>query len=392
MTVLILGSDGYIGHTLTHHLLSLGHKVAGLDNYCRRVRVENMGSNSLTPIGSPSGRIAELKNRYGSNFIHSMECNLGIDSPVYLRNYLSTIKPDAIIHLAEQPSAAWSMISPSYAARTQQENIIGTLDLLWSMKEECPEAHLIKLGTMGEYGTPNCDISEGKIPEDCIGEIQDEYTGAVAECPMADLLFPRTANSFYHLSKVHDTHNIEFCCRNWGFRSTDIMQGIVFGLPNSCLTRFDYDECFGTVINRFIVQTLAKEPLTVYGLGNQIRGYLTIEDSIKCITIALSNPPEMGTYRTFNQFAQTFTINELTEMVCESAKILGITVPKISHIENPRNEAEIHYYNPVHSNLSTLGFVPDLDFQNSITITMERLMPYSYDIIKDVLNPNIKWR
>ena len=385
MKILILGSDGYIGYPLTLHLLKQGHEVYGVDNHSRRRRVNELKSDSLTPILSVVGRIGYL-NQY-ENFVGQTTISLGSDSHGHIQLLLNHFKPDTIVHLAEQPSAPWSMQSAHHASATQHENVIGTLHLLWAMHEECSKAHLIKLGTMGEYGTPNCDIPEGEIPHYCIDD-EDK----ARRCPMAGLLFPRTAGSFYHLSKVHDTLNIHFACRNWKLRSTDIMQGVVFGLTNSDkmeeLTRFDYDECFGTVINRFCVQAIIGQPLTIYGEGGQTRGFLTLNDSIQCLTLAIENPPSMGEYRTFNQFENIYSINGLAMAV---RKACNLPVA-IDHIENPRKEAEQHYYNPTHQKLFDLGYEPTTDILSEITKLLQQLLPFRDRIREEVILPKISWK
>lgn len=378
MRILLLGIDGYIGWPLALHLRNKGYNILGVDNHSRETRVFNVGSGSLTPI---ERRITTLPtNRMTLGYDYSPLCTL-----------MTEFNPEAIIHLAEQPSAAYSMISVHYAAETQLQNVIGTLHLLWAMKEFCPSAHLIKLGTMGEYGTPNCDIPEGTIPKKCLDGIEP--------CPMEGLMFPRRAGSFYHLSKVHDTYNIEFACRNWGLRSTDIMQGVVFGLNETKndneLTRFDYDEYFGTVINRFCVQSIIGHFLTVYGKGEQKRGFLPLKDSIQCLTIALENPPNEGEYRTFNQFENLYTINQLAKMVQESFHELHLDRSfylDVEHIPNPRLEAESHYYNPAHQKLFDLGYVPTIDIQQEITNLIRRILPFRDRVIKEVIMPKTNWR
>lgn len=393
MKIVVLGDDGYIGYPLTINLLMKGHEVLGMDNYSRRHRVEDLGSNSLTPILSTEDRKKFLDNNFG-NFMGQVNILLGRDLAVYLKQLTEAFKPDAIIHLAEQPSAAWSMRDVNGAAVTQYENVIGTLHLLWVMKECCPEAHLIKLGTMGEYGTPDCDIPEGRIPAFCTG---NSHNNESLLCSMAGLMFPRTAGSFYHLSKVHDTHNIEFACRNWHLRATDIMQGIVFGLESNKLpgvesmTRFDYDECFGTVLNRFCVQAILGMPLSIYGSGNQVRGFIPLRDSIKCIEIALNNPPHRGEYRTFNQFEVAQSIIGIADIVCSEASKLGISTSS-EHLHNPRIEAEEHYYLPVHEKLFDLGYVPQVDMPVDINNLIEQLLPYRDRINYKVIQPTIKWR
>jgi len=393
-TITILGIDGYIGWTLALDLLNKGYKVAGLDNFCRRDRVRSFGSDSLTPISDIKKR-SEILESY-PNFIDRIAVLDMTDKPLF--DFIEFVRPDVIIHLAEQPSAPWSMKSSDRSYATQRDNVLGTLNLLWAIKQHCPEAHLIKLGTMGEYGTPDCDIPEGRIPKYGVG-VSDikNYCACYEEgydCPMQDLLFPRTAGSFYHLSKVHDTYNIEFACRNWGLSSTDIMQGVVFGLNEpadpSLFTRFDYDEYFGTAINRFCAQALIEHPLTVYGKGNQTRGFLPLKDSIQCLNIAIENPPSLGEYRTFNQFENIYSINSLAEMVRSSAAELGLNVD-ITHISNPRKESEEHYYNPTHQKLFDLGYVPTTDIQNEITKLITQLKPFTKRIKPSVILPKTLW-
>lgn len=387
MRVLILGIDGYIGWSLALHLKKKGHEIFGIDDFSRRKRIGGYGLNSVTPI-------AEFYIREEMLGFSIPKFSLGIDESSYIKRVLKEFKPEAIVHLAEQPSAPWSMKSLEKAMQTQEGNVLGTLQLLWTIHQVCPQAHLIKLGTMGEYGTPNCDIPEGRIPEGCLGgRWQDEDFKEF--CPMSGLLFPRTAGSFYHLSKVMDSLNIEFCCRNWGLRSTDIMQGVVFGLNETDkdeeLTRFDYDECFGTVLNRFCAQTIAGFPLTIYGSGTQTRGFLPLKDSLQCITLALEQPAVEGEYRTLNQFESTYSINQLAQLVLEEGIKLGI-VGEAQDIPNPRNEAEHHYYNPAHQTLFSMGYIPTTDIRGEIKTLLTKLLPYKDRINKDLILPKIQWR
>lgn len=404
MRVLVLGNDGYIGYPLTIHLLKRGHTVLGVDDYSRRRRVELYAFDSLTPITLPTVRGKYLKNEY-LHFVGQVNASLGNDSEGYIRSIVSAFKPEVIVHLAEQPSAPWSMEDAKTATKTQHENVLGTLHVLWAMKEECPKAHLVKLGTMGEYGTPPIDIPEGMIPNKPCWHIKDVEInpedlgpGRIIrldkKCPMSNLLFPRQPGSFYHVSKVMDTYNVEFACRNWGLCSTDIMQGIVFGLQEvnniNELTRFDYDEYFGTVLNRFCAQALINHPLTIYGKGMQTRGFLTLSDSILCLTIAIENPPAKGEYRTWNQFENIYTLNTLAQKVAEAADRMGIRVTS-THIENPRNEQENHYYNPAHQKLLDLGYRPDTDIDASIASTLRVLKPYKERINSEVIDPTTQW-
>lgn len=379
MRILILGSDGYIGWALTNHLKAHGHEVYGLDNLIRRSRVEAVESNSIIPIGNPSERFSMYKEMLYDS----------VRSSVKIEWRLTHIMPDAIVHLAEQPSAPWSMRNSSAAADTQSDNTLSNLKLLWAIKKACPDAHLVKLGSMGEYGTPDCAIPEGEIPEDnpqCVA----------GNCPMKDLQFPRKPGSFYHLSKVFDSQNIEFACRVWGLRSTDIMQGVVFGTRTDEIdpfinpTRFDYDEYFGTVINRFCAQAIAGIPLTVYGNGSQTRGYLRLKDSVECLRLAIENPPENGEYRVFNQFDQTHSINRLADMVCKIGIDMGLNT-SIQHIANPRVEDYNHTYNPVHTKLQELGHDPHWSLNNEIADILQDLLPHKDRINPKVILPKTNW-
>jgi nucleoside-diphosphate-sugar epimerase len=388
MKIVILGIDGYIGWPLALDLLEQGHEVAGVDNFSRRLRVFNEGSDSLTPISSIEERTTILHN-YG-NFKGLFKIKLE-EAPSRLSGFLDDIKPEAIVHLAEMPSASWSMINAYTTKTTQYENVIGTLNLLWAMKECCPDAHLIKLGTMGEYGTPECDIPEGEITDRCLD--MDEGDECVL-CPMSGLPFPRSPGSFYHLSKVHDTHNIIFACKNWSLRSTDIMQGVVYGLIDTTpdkLTRFDYDEYFGTAINRFCTQALIEHPITVYGKGNQQRGFIPLKDSIQCLNIALNNPPKAGEYRTFNQFERTYSLNYLSMVVYDSARKFGLK-PDVQNIPNPRNELEEHYYNPTYQKLFDLGYEPTDNIIEEVDHLIETLIPFTDRVKKEVIMPTTEWR
>ena len=368
MNILILGIDGYIGWPLANHLKDLGHTVTGIDNFSRRYRVERCGSRSLIPISTIPQRqkLFDIKD----------------DTLHFVESFSNDV--DVIIHLAEQPSAPWSMVSRQQAVTTQRQNVLGTLNVLWLMREFCPDAHLVKLGTMGEYGTPPCDIPEGEIPLKM--PCNDDYD---TPCPMGGLSFPKSPGSFYHLSKVHDTHNMKFACDIWGLKTTDIMQGIVFGTMDD--TRLDYDEHFGTVINRFCAQAVAGIPLTIYGSGLQKRGYLPLRDSIECLTLAIDNPPKDGEYRVFNQFAETYSINTIANITLTTGVYQGLRVIK-NFIDNPRIEKEDHYYNPKCEKLRALGYNPNWDLSEEIKDIIETILPHKDRIIKDVIYPKTRWK
>jgi UDP-sulfoquinovose synthase len=380
MKILILGIDGYIGYPLSLHLEKLGHEVWGLDNFIRRSRAK-----SLTPN-------REIKYK---RFFPDKAGKLPNDLP----------KMDCIVHLAEQPSAPWSMKSAEQANITQRENVLGTLDLLWSIRDRMPNAHLLKLGSMGEYGTPEVEIQEGFFDSNCpVGAVQKARivpddktltsfdTEFPAHCPYDGMMFPRKPGSFYHLSKVFDSMNIEFACKTWGLRSTDVMQGIVFGLNywDDELTRFDYDQYFGTVINRFCAQAIAGIPLTVYGEGGQKRGFLPLSDSIKCLTLAIENPPKRGEYRVFNQFAQIHSILDIASTVYSVSRGMDINV-EIELLENPRKELENHSYVSKTDKLEALGYNPVWFFKDEIVKLLEAVKPFKDRIDTSNILPTTRW-
>jgi UDP-sulfoquinovose synthase len=382
MRVLILGGDGYLGWPTAMRFSGKGHEVAVVDNFARRRWVEEVGGDSLTPIVPLEERIEAWREVSGKR-ITSYVGDLAEDT--LAADVVIDFQPDTIIHYGEQPSAPWSMRSVDHAVTTQQNNVVGSLKLLWAMRDHAPNAHLIKLGTMGEYGTPNIDIEEGFI--------EITHNGRTDVLP-----FPKMPGSLYHLSKVHDSHNIHFACRVWGLRATDLNQGVVYGietpeakLDERLLTRFDYDEAFGTALNRFCVQAVVGRPLTVYGVGGQTRGFLNIVDTLQCVELTASNPAGAGEYRVFNQFTETFTVSELAEKVRHAGAELGIAVT-IDNLQNPRFEAEEHYYNPVHTKLPSLGLQPTLLSENLIESTLGVIQRYRDRVISDVIAPSTQWR
>jgi UDP-sulfoquinovose synthase len=359
-----------------------GHDVAVVDNFARRRWVDEAGGDSLTPIVSLDERIEAWREVSGKP-IQQYVGDLAEDT--FASDVVVDFQPDTIVHYGEQPSAPWSMRSVDNAVVTQHNNVIGSLKLLWAMRDHAPAAHLVKLGTMGEYGTPNIDIEEGFI--------EITHNGRTDVLP-----FPKMPGSLYHLSKVHDSHNIHFACRVWGLRATDLNQGVVYGietpeakLDERLLTRFDYDESFGTALNRFCVQAVMGLPLTVYGGGGQTRGFLNIVDTLQCVELTAANPAGAGEYRVFNQFTETFTIAELAEKVRQAGTELGIAV-RVNHVQNPRFEAEEHYYNPVHTKLPSLGLHPTLLSENLISSTLGVIQRYRHRVIADVIAPSTQWR
>ena len=383
MRILIAGMDGYLGWSLAIYLTKRGHEVAGIDNYSRRDQVAEMSSQSATPIRRMTERLQAFSENFGQSLIFRRGDLTDFNT---VHSLIRSFKPEAIVHLGEMPSAPYSMIDVHHAVWTQQNNIIGTLNILYAIKEEVPDCHLVKLGTMGEYGTPNVDIPEGFF--------EIEYRGRKDR-----MMFPRKAGSWYHQTKVHDTNNVEFACRIWGMRSTDIMQGVVYGTridemgeDERLLTRFDYDQSFGTAINRFAAQAVIGQPMTPFGKGGQRRGFLPLRDSMQCLTIACENPPKEGEYRVFNQFEEVYNVTELAQKIQKVGKELGLDA-EIRNIENPRMEAEEHYYNPDHQHLLDLGYQPTHDMESELRIMLKDLIKNS-DRIKahgHALMPDIRW-
>jgi UDP-sulfoquinovose synthase len=382
MRVLILGGDGYLGWPTAMRFSGSGHDVAVVDNFARRRWVEEAGSHSLTPIATLEERIEAWREVAGK----PIDSYIGdLAEGTFVADVLRDHEPEAIVHYGEQPSAPWSMKSVDHAVVTQKNNVIGSLKLLWAMREHAPEAHLVKLGTMGEYGTPDIDIEEGFI--------EIEHKGRRDTLP-----FPKLPGSLYHLSKVHDSHNIHFACRVWGLRATDLNQGVVYGietpetrLDERLLTRFDYDELFGTALNRFAVQAVIGHPLTVYGKGGQTRGFLNIVDTLQCVTLTAANPPAPGEYRVFNQFTEVFNVADLAEKVRHAGAELGIEV-QVDHVSNPRLEMEEHYYNPTHTKLLSLGLQPTMLSETLIESMLEVIRRHRDRVMADVIDPVTQWR
>lgn len=384
MKILITGIDGYIGWSLAQHLAQKGHHLSGIDQQIRRKAVAEVGSHSATPIASIEQRLQAFSTAYQQPIDYHHADLTDYDS---LLTILRQLQPDTIVHLAEIPSAPYSMIDAKHAALTQHNNVIGTLNLLYAMLEACPTAHLVKLGTMGEYGTPNIDIPEGTI--------EIAHNGRKDSFP-----FPKQAGSWYHWSKVHDSNNIMFACRTWGLRSTDIMQGVVFGvqhtptIANAALcTRFDFDQCFGTIINRFCAQAIIEHPLTIFGSGQQKRSFIPLKDAMQCLTLVIDNPPETGEYRVLNQFQQVYALKQLAQYVQQAAQSLGLA-SKIGYLENPRSEMSQHYFNPCHDKLLALGYQPSHDIEEQLYTMLQQLQPYRDRIWerRQTIIPDIVWQ
>ena len=382
MRIIVAGGDGFCGWPTALYLSEKGHEVTIVDNLVRREYDKELNSNSVTPIASLEDRVAKWKELTGKD-IKVYEGDLNHYD--FLSLVFKQERPEAFVHFAEQRSAPYSMIDREHAVYTHQNNVIGNLNVLYAIKEFEPDCHLIKLGTMGEYGQPNIDIEEGYI--------EVEHKGRKDVLP-----FPKQPGSFYHLTKVHDTDNIMFACKIWGIRATDLNQGVVYGLNTEetlkdpvLVNRLDYDAIFGTALNRFITQAAIGHDITVYGAGGQTRGYLNIKDTVRCVEIAAENPADRGEFRVFNQFTESYSVLELAERVKKVAKGLDIDV-EVSNVENPRVEKEEHYYNAINTALIDLGLEPHLLTDE----VLEEILTYSLQqkdrIIVDNVLPTVTWK
>ena len=382
MKIAVLGGDGYCGWPTALYLSAKGHQVSIVDNYIRRQWDHELGVQTLTPIRPLAKRLEIWHELTGKQ----IELQVGdITDYDFLSSYFQAFEPEAVIHYAEQRAAPYSMIDRKHAVFTQVNNIVGTLNLLFAIREYNPKCHLVKLGTMGEYGTPNIDIEEGYITI--------EHNGRKDTLP-----YPKQPGSFYHLSKVHDSHNIMFVCKIWGLRATDLNQGVVYGtmtdevaLDEALINRFDYDEVFGTVLNRFCVQAAIGKALTVYGKGGQTRGFLDIRDTVRCIELACLNPAKEGEFRVFNQFTEQFSVLDLAHLVQTAGSKMGFSV-EINHVPDPRVEAEAHYYNAKHSKLIELGLKPHLLSDSLLDSLMNIAVKYHDRIDAATMAPQVNWR
>ncbi len=379
MQILVLGGDGYLGWPTALHLSAAGHDVAVNDNFARRGYDEEMGVESLVPIASLDERIAawaEVSGKTIKSYVGDL-CD-----PVFVHNMVGDFRPHTIVHFGEQRAAPYSMIDQAHAVYTQTNNVVGNLNVMYAIADTDIDIHLVKLGTMGEYGTPNIDIEEGWI--------DIEHHGRSDR-----VMFPKRPGSFYHLSKVHDSHNIEFGCRIWGMRATDLNQGVVYGaetehtkLDPRLATRFDYDGVFGTVLNRMTIQAVLGHPLTVYGNGSQTRGLINIVDTVECIRLASENPADRGEFRVFNQFTESMSVTEIAQTIAKGYP----GEATIEHVDNPRVEAEDHYYNAKHQALEDLGLKPTLLSTTLIDQLFDVVERHKDRVELSAVMPTVRWR
>ncbi|MBD2778947.1 NAD-dependent epimerase/dehydratase family protein [Iningainema tapete] len=381
MKVLVIGGDGYCGWATALYLSNQGYEVGILDSLVRRHWDNELGVQTLTPITSIQQRL----QRWQDLTSKSIDLLIGdITNYEFLKQALHKFEPNAIVHFGEQRSAPFSMIDREHAVLTQVNNVVGTLNLLYAMREDFPDCHLVKLGTMGEYGTPNIDIEEGYITI--------EHNGRKDTLP-----YPKQPGSMYHLSKVHDSHNIHFACRIWGLRATDLNQGVVYGvlteetgMDEMLINRLDYDGVFGTALNRFCIQAAIGHPLTVYGKGGQTRGFLDIRDTVRCVEIAIANPAQAGEFRVFNQFTEQFSVGDLAVMVKKAGTAMGLNV-EINHLNNPRVEKEEHYFNAKNTKLLDLGLQPHYLSDSLLDSLLNFTIKYQNRVDRHHILPKVSW-
>ncbi len=382
MRILVVGGDGYCGWATALYLSNRGHDVAIMDSLVRRLWDLELGVETLTPIAPIQQRLQRWQDLTGKH----IDLFVGdITNYDFLIKSLRQFQPDTIVHFGEQRSAPFSMIDREHALSTQINNVTGTLNLLYAMKEEFPDAHLVKLGTMGEYGTPNIDIEEGYITI--------HHNGRSDTLP-----YPKMPGSFYHCSKVHDSTNIHFACRMWGLRATDLNQGVVYGvltdetgMDELLINRLDYDGVFGTALNRFCIQAAIGHPLTVYGKGGQTRGFLDIRDTVRCMELAITNPAQAGEYRVFNQFTEMFSVGDLAAKVKEASLAMGLKA-EINHLENPRVEKEEHYFNAKNTSLLSLGLQPHYLSDSLLDSLLNFATRYQARVNQAQILPKVSWR
>jgi UDP-sulfoquinovose synthase len=382
MKVLVVGGDGYCGWATALHLANRGYEVAIVDNLIRRNWDQLLGVDTLTPIAPIQKRLDKWFALTGKK----IELYLGdITDYSFLEKTFRAFEPQSVVHFGEQRSAPYSMIDREHAVLTQVNNVVGTLNILYAIKDLCPDCHLVKLGTMGEYGTPNIDIEEGYITI--------EHNGRKDTLP-----YPKQPGSFYHVSKCQDSLNIHFACRVWGLRATDLNQGVVYGvlteetgMDEMLINRLDYDGVFGTALNRFCIQAAIAHPLTVYGKGGQTRGFLDIRDTVRCVELAIANPAEAGKFRVFNQFTELFSVTDLANLVQKAAQTLDMKV-EIANYPNPRVELEEHYFNAKNTKLLDLGLEPHYLSDALLDSLLNFAIKYSDRIDRDQIMPKVQWK
>lgn len=392
--ILILGGDGYLGWPTAMYFSKRGHYVTVVDNYFRRNACTELDTGMLYSVPSLIERAKIWYEHTGKE----IKVVIGdLTDPELMRSFFKgdveyqyaldqTFAgiPDTVIHYAEQPSAPYSLINYKYANITISNNLLVTNNLMFALRDFSRDTHVIHVGTMGEYGTPKIDIEEGWLEIEHKGK-KDRF------------LFPRQASSLYHTTKIMDTDLMWFGVRMWDLKITDLMQGPVYGIETKesviddrLRTIFNYDEIFGTIVNRFITQAIVGYPLTIYGKGGQTRGYLNIKDTLQCVNQSFEFPAKPGELRIFNQIMETFSVNELADLTRRAGKSLGYDV-EVQNLDNPRKEAEDHYYNPTYQGLIDIGVKPHYLTEEVMTGMFKIVEQFKNNIRKDVIFKGVKW-
>ena len=381
MKIFIAGGDGYLGWPTAMNLSAHGHDVLVADNYLRRNMSQQEDVEPLCEVPNLMERARLWFEKTGSR----IDVRIGdLADWDFISSIFKEFQPEAVVHYAEQPSAPYSMLNRKAALLTINVNLNVTANIIFATREFTPDAQIVKIGTMGEYGTPNIDIEEGWI--------EIEHKGRKNK-----FLYPRQASSLYHTTKIMDTDLLWYYVRMWDLRVTDLMQGPVYGIftretgeDEQLFPFFNYDELFGTILNRFVAQAVIGYPLTVYGKGGQTRGYLNIKDTLNCVRLSLEKPAKKGELRIFNQLTEIFTVNELAQKTVEAGEKISLNV-KIKNIENPRKELEEHYYNPVHTGLIELGLEPHYLTQEVLIEMMNFVIKHKANIAEHKIFRNTKW-
>ena len=387
MKILVLGGDGYVGWPLSVRLALL-HPQATIvlaDNQARRAQVSECGGNSVTPIEDPIERVVAFQRVFGKTNLRYV--NLDVTTPA-LDALIAELRPDVVYHLAQQCSAPYSMMDAEHAMFTVHNNEVGNMRVLWALRNLVPEAHLVKLGTFGEYAKGGIDIAEGYF--------EPTYKGRTADRPMP---YPRQSDDIYHTSKINDTNYISLACRAWGLRVTDVMQSTIFGVWTEetyahpqLYTRFDYDAVWGTVVNRFVAQTILGVPMTVYGTGLQRTGLMGLEDAVASLAAMATQTPAAGQHRVINHVTERDPcILDIAEIVSRAAETHGFHAQIDRGGYNPRSENDTEKAAYRVENHYVASCVSHTPFEKVLAPMFGTITTFKDRIRPEVFPPRVRW-